>query len=166
MSCGELVANTTDIQFACYEDSRDYGSVCWARCKYGNILRNDKQEEDEEEELSNLVDQAQERLDNAEVMIIRTLKYKRAMSVTIKITHSTENVHPLEETVGREIFRFAQHPPHTRFDTMGGFFDQYKELLGTLSPCDMVHLSSRSRYVCYPFKPEMCSKFVKYIMNL
>ena len=47
--------------------------------------------------------------------------------------------------MGREIFRFAQHPPHTRFDTMGGFFDQYKELLGTLSPCDMVHLSSRSR---------------------
>ena len=45
----------------------------------------------------------------------------------------------LEETVGREIFRFAQHPPHTRFDTMGGFFDQYKELLGMLSPCDMVH---------------------------
>ena len=45
--------------------------------------------------------------------------------------------------MGREIFRFAQHPPHTRFDTMGGFFDQYKELLGTLSPCDMVHLSSR-----------------------
>ena len=72
----------------------------------------------------------------------------------------------VEETVGREIFRFAQHPPHTRFDTMGGFFDQYKELLGTLSPCDMVHLSSRSRYVCYPFKPEMCSKFVKYTMNL
>ena len=72
----------------------------------------------------------------------------------------------IEETVGREIFRFAQHPPHTRFDTMGGFFDQYKELLGTLSPCDMVHLSSRSRYVCYPFKPEMCSKFVKYTMNL
>ena len=67
----------------------------------------------------------------------------------------------IEETVGREFFRFAQHPPHTRFDTMGGFFDQYKELLGTLSPCDMVHLSSRSRYVCYPFKPEMCSKFVK-----
>ena len=30
----------------------------------------------------------------------------------------------LEETVGREFFRFAQHPPHTRFDTMGGFFDQ------------------------------------------
>ena len=52
------------------------------------------------------------------------------------------------------------------FDTMGGFFDQYKELLGTLSPCDMVHLSSRSRYVCYPFKPEVCSKFVKYTMNL
>ena len=72
----------------------------------------------------------------------------------------------IEETVGREIFRFAQHPPHTRFDTMGGFFDQYKELLATLSPCDMVHLSSRSRYVCYPFKPEMCSKFVKYTMNL
>ena len=72
----------------------------------------------------------------------------------------------VEETVGREIFRFAQHPPHTRFDTMGGFFDQYKELLGTLSPSDMVHLSSRSRYVCYPFKPEMCSKFVKYTMNL
>ena len=72
----------------------------------------------------------------------------------------------IEETVGREIFRFAQHPPHTRFDTMGGFFDPYKELLGTLSPCDMVHLSSRSRYVCYPFKPEMCSKFVKYTMNL
>ena len=72
----------------------------------------------------------------------------------------------LEETVGREFFRFAQHPPHTRFDTMGGFFDQYKELLGTLSPCDMVHLSSRSRYVCYPFKPEMCSKFVKYTINL
>ena len=48
--------------------------------------------------------------------------------------------------MGREIFRFAQHPPHTRFDTMGGFFDQYKELLGTLSPCDMVHLSSRSLY--------------------
>ena len=72
----------------------------------------------------------------------------------------------LEETVGREFFRFAQHPPHTRFDTMGGFFDQYKELLGTLSPCDMVHLSSRSRYVCYPFKSEMCSKFVKYTMNL
>ena len=72
----------------------------------------------------------------------------------------------IEETVGREIFRFAQHPPHTRFDTMGGFFDQYKELLGTLSPCDMVHLSSRSRYVCYPFKSEMCSKFVKYTMNL
>ena len=63
----------------------------------------------------------------------------------------------LEGTVGREIFRFAQHPPHTRFDTMGGFFDQYKELLVTLSPCDMVHLSSRSRYVCYPFKLEMCS---------
>ena len=63
--------------------------------------------------------------------------------------------------MGREIFRFAQHPPHTRFDTMGGFLDQYKELLGTLSPCDMVHLSSRSRYVCYPFKQEMCSKFVK-----
>ena len=40
--------------------------------------------------------------------------------------------------MGREIFRFAQHPPHTRFDTMGGFFDQYKELLGTLSPCNMV----------------------------
>ena len=39
--------------------------------------------------------------------------------------------------MGREIFRFAQHPPHTRFDTMGGFFDQYKELQGTLSPCDM-----------------------------
>ena len=38
----------------------------------------------------------------------------------------------IEETVGREIFRFAQHPPHTRFDAMGGFFDQYKELLGTL----------------------------------
>ena len=72
----------------------------------------------------------------------------------------------IEETVGMEIFRFAQHPPHTRFDTMGGFFDQYKELLGTLSPCDMVHLSYRSRYVCYPFKPEMCSKFVKYTMNL
>ena len=72
----------------------------------------------------------------------------------------------IEETVGSEIFRFAQHPPHTRFDTMGGFFDQYKELLGTLSPCDMVHLSSRSRYACYPFKPEMCSKFVKYTMNL
>ena len=72
----------------------------------------------------------------------------------------------IEETVGREIFRLAQHPPHTRFDTMGGVFDQYKELLGTLSPCDMVHLSSRSRYVCYPFKPEMCSKFVKYTMNL
>ena len=69
---------------------------------------------------------------------------------TIKIHTSL-----LEETVGREIFRFAQHPPHTRFDTMGGFFDQYKELLGTLSPCDMVHLSSRSRYACYPFKPEM-----------
>ena len=67
--------------------------------------------------------------------------------------------------MGREIFRFAQHPPHTRFDTMGGFFDQYKEL-GTLSPCGMVHLSSRSRYVCYAFKPEMCSKFVKYTMNL
>ena len=66
----------------------------------------------------------------------------------------------------REIFRFAQHPPHTRFDTMGGFFDQYKELLGTLSPCDMVHLSYRSCYVCYPFKPEMCSKFVKYTLNL
>ena len=74
--------------------------------------------------------------------------------------------HVIEETVGREIFRFAQHPPHTRFDTMGDFFDQYKELLGTLSPCDMVHLSSRSRYVCYPFKPEKCSKFVKYTMNL
>ena len=72
----------------------------------------------------------------------------------------------LEETVGREIFRFAQHPPHTRFDTMGGFFDQYEELLGTLSPCDMVHLSPRSRYVCYPSKPEMCSKFAKYTMNL
>ena len=72
----------------------------------------------------------------------------------------------VEETVGREIFRFAQHPPHTRFDTMGVFFDQYKKLLGTLSPCDMVHLSSRSRYVCYPFKSEMCSKFVKYTMNL
>ena len=72
----------------------------------------------------------------------------------------------LGETVGREIFRFAQHPPHTRFDTMGGFFDQYKELLGTLSPCDMVHLSSRARYVCYPFKPKMCSKFVKYTKNL
>ena len=51
----------------------------------------------------------------------------------------------IEETVGREIFRFAQHPPHTRFDTMGGFFGQYKELLGTLSPCDMVHLSSTLR---------------------
>ena len=75
------------------------------------------------------------------------------------------SINIIEETVGREIFRFAQHPPHTRFDTMGGFFDQYKELLGTLSPCDMVHLSSRSRYVCYPFKPEMCSKFVKYTMN-
>ena len=61
----------------------------------------------------------------------------------------------------REIFRFAQHPPHTRFDTMGGFFDQYKELLDTLSPCDMVHLSSRSRYVIYPFKPEMCTKKVQ-----
>ena len=73
---------------------------------------------------------------------------------------------PIEETVGRENFRFAQHPPHTRFDTMGGFFDQYKELLGTLSPCDVVHWSSRSRHVCYPFKPEMCSKFVKYTMNL
>ena len=72
----------------------------------------------------------------------------------------------LGETVGREIFRFAQHPPHTRFDTMGGFFDQYKELLGTLSPCAMVHLSSRTRYVCYPFKPKMCSKFVKYTTNL
>ena len=71
----------------------------------------------------------------------------------------------IEETVGREIFRFAQHPPHTRFDTMGGFFDQYKELLGALSPSDMVHLSSRSRFACYPFKPEMCSKFVKYSMN-
>ena len=68
--------------------------------------------------------------------------------------------------MGREIFRFAQHPPHTRFDTMGCLFDQYKELLGTLSPSDMVHLSSRSRYVCYPFKPEICSKFVKYTMNL
>ena len=68
--------------------------------------------------------------------------------------------------MGREIFRFAQHPPHTRFDAMGGFFDQYKELLGTLSPCDMVHLSARSRYVCYPFKRKMCSKFVKYTMNL
>ena len=79
----------------------------------------------------------------------------------VKLSHDT-----LVETVGREIFRFAQHPPHTRFDTMGGFFDQYKELLGTLSPCDVVHLSSRSRYVCYPFKPEMCSKFVKYTMNL
>ena len=75
-------------------------------------------------------------------------------------------IFPIEETVGREIFRFAQHPPHTRFDAMGGFFDQYKELLGTLSPCDMVHLSSRSRYVCYPFKQDMCSKFVKYTMNL
>ena len=64
----------------------------------------------------------------------------------------------LEETVGREFFRFAQHPPHTRFDTMGGFFDQYKELLGTLSPYDMVPLSFRSRYVSYPFEPEMCSK--------
>ena len=72
----------------------------------------------------------------------------------------------VEETVGRDFFRFAQHLPHTRFDTMGGFFDQYKELLGTLSPCDMVHLSSRSRYVCYPFKQELCSKFVKYTMNL
>ena len=78
----------------------------------------------------------------------------------------TGNFGFIEETVGREIFRFAQHPPHTRFDTMGGFLDQYKELLGTLSPCDMVHLSSRSRYICYPFKPEMCSKFVKYTMNL
>ena len=72
----------------------------------------------------------------------------------------------IEETVGREIFRFAQHPPHTRFDTMGGFLDQYEELLGTLSPCDMVRLSSGSRYICYPFKPEMCSKFVKYTMNI
>ena len=80
--------------------------------------------------------------------------------------YSDSTIPLLEETVGREIFRFAQHPPHTRFDDMGGFFDQYKELLGTLSPCDMVHLSSRSRYVCYPFKPEMCSKFVKYTMNL
>ena len=44
-----------------------------------------------------------------------------------------QDSHFIEETVGREIFRFAQHPPHTRFDTMGGFFDQYKELLGTLS---------------------------------
>ena len=35
----------------------------------------------------------------------------------------------LEETVGRDFFRFVQHPPHTRFDTMGGFFDQYNELL-------------------------------------
>ena len=78
----------------------------------------------------------------------------------------TTSSHIIEETVGREIFRFAQHPLHTRFDTMGGFFDQYKELLGTLSPCDMVHLSSRSRYICYPFIPEMCSKFVKYTMNL
>ena len=68
--------------------------------------------------------------------------------------------------MGREIFHFAQHPPHTRFDTMVGFFDQYKELLGTLSLCDMVHLSSRNRYVCYLFKPEMRSKFVKYTMNL
>ena len=72
----------------------------------------------------------------------------------------------IKETVGREIFRFAQHPSHTRFDTMGGFFDQYKELLGTLSPCVMVHLSSRSRYVCYPFKPEITFQFVKYTMNL
>ena len=94
MTCGVLVANTTDIEFACYEDSRDYGSVCWARCKYGYILRNDKQEEDEEEELSNLIDQAQERLDNAEVRSIRTLKYKRAMSVTVKTTYPIENVHP------------------------------------------------------------------------
>ena len=100
--------------------------------------------------------------------------YFKQTSTVFLICQSNDDVHLLlidvqilvEETVGREIFRFAQHPPHTRFDTMGGFFDQYKELLGTLSPCDMVHLSSRSRYVCYPFKPEMCSKFVKYTMNL
>ena len=85
----------------------------------------------------------------------------KSSDIVIKAYHKH-----LEETVGREIFRFAQNPPHTRFDTMGGFFDQYEELLGTLSPCDMVHLSPRSRYVCYPSKPEMCSKFAKYTMTL
>ena len=68
VSCGDLIANTTDIQFMCYEDSRDFGSVCWARCKYGYILRNDKQEDEQEAELSALVDQAQTLLDNAMVI--------------------------------------------------------------------------------------------------
>ena len=68
VSCGDLIANTTDIQFMCYEDSRDFGSVCWARCKYGYILRNDKQEDEQEAELSELVDQAQILLDNAMVI--------------------------------------------------------------------------------------------------
>ena len=72
----------------------------------------------------------------------------------------------LDETVGREFFHFAQHPPHTRFDAMCGFFDFYLEFLGTLSPCDVVHLPSRSRYVCYPFKTEIYSKFAKCTMNL
>ena len=31
----------------------------------------------------------------------------------------------VDETVGRDFFRFAQHPPDTRFDAMYGFFDYY-----------------------------------------
>ena len=73
---------------------------------------------------------------------------KKKKSTEAQSVHAVCCFHVVEETVGREIFHFAQHPPHTRFDTMSGFFDQYKELLGKLSPCDMVHLSSRSRYVC------------------
>lgn len=70
ITCGDPTANSTDIQFLCSGDSYEFGSVCWARCKYGYILRNEQQEQQEEATLIEMVDQAFIKLNDAKVSLI------------------------------------------------------------------------------------------------
>ena len=70
LRCGEISFNSSEVEFQCYDNSDEFGTVCWARCSYGYILRNDLQEEEQQAALAEIAETAAEDLENAEVTYI------------------------------------------------------------------------------------------------
>ena len=67
----------------CYDESDVFGTVCWARCPTGYILRNELQEEEQQEMLREMVAAAEAELNRTEVNTYVKIKKMERKSINI-----------------------------------------------------------------------------------
>ena len=65
--CGNVSVNSSEVAFMCYDESDVFGTVCWARCPTGYILRNELQEEEQQAMLREMVAASEAELNRTEV---------------------------------------------------------------------------------------------------